>query len=77
MSKPQGLVRLKGLGKLKKFSHLIGSRTHDIPTVPTERPPLVGVVPTFAGRGCHVVSVTDPYSRILGFLDWSRYFSFK
>jgi hypothetical protein len=26
-------------------------------------------VPTFADRGCHVVSVTDPYSRILGFLD--------
>jgi hypothetical protein len=26
-------------------------------------------VPTFADRGCHVVGVTDPYSRILGFLD--------
>jgi hypothetical protein len=25
-------------------------------------------VPTFADRGCHMVSVTDPYSRILGFL---------
>jgi hypothetical protein len=24
-----------------------------------------------------VVSVTDPYGRILGFLDRSRYFSFK
>jgi hypothetical protein len=24
-----------------------------------------------------VVSVTDPYGRILGFLDWSRYFFFK
>jgi hypothetical protein len=24
---------------------------------------------TFADRGCHVVSVTDPYGRILGFLD--------
>jgi hypothetical protein len=23
-------------------------------------------------RGCHVVSVTDPYSRILGFLDWEK-----
>jgi hypothetical protein len=29
----------------------------------------------FADRGCHVVSVTDPYGRILGFLDSSRYFS--
>jgi hypothetical protein len=29
---------------------------------------------TFAGRGCHVVSVTDPYGRTLGFLDRSRYY---
>jgi hypothetical protein len=28
-------------------------------------------------RGCHVVSVTDPYGRILAFLDRSRYFSIK
>jgi hypothetical protein len=27
------------------------------------------LVPTFADRGCHVVSVTDPYVCILGFLD--------
>jgi hypothetical protein len=25
-------------------------------------------------RGCHVVSVTDPYGRILGILNRSRYF---
>jgi hypothetical protein len=31
------------------------------------------LVPTFAGRGSHVVSVTDPYGRILGFLARSRY----
>jgi hypothetical protein len=31
------------------------------------------LVPTFADRGCHVISVTDPYGRILGFLDRSRY----
>jgi hypothetical protein len=31
----------------------------------------------FADRGYHVVSVTDPYGRILGFLDRSRYFSIK
>jgi hypothetical protein len=40
-------------------------------TIPTERPPLVGEVgevsATFADRGCHVVVVTDPYGRILGF----------
>jgi hypothetical protein len=47
-------------------------------TVPTERLPLVGeVFPTFADSGCHVVSVTDPYGRIPGFLDKSRYFSIK
>jgi hypothetical protein len=27
------------------------------------------LVPTFADRGCHVVSATDPHGRILGFLD--------
>jgi hypothetical protein len=27
---------------------------------------------TFADKGCHVVSVTDPFGRILGFLDRSR-----
>jgi hypothetical protein len=32
------------------------------------------LVPTFADRGCHVVRVTDPYGRILGFLDRSRSF---
>jgi hypothetical protein len=31
MSKPQGLVRPEGLAKLKKFVHLIGSRTRDLP----------------------------------------------
>jgi hypothetical protein len=34
-------------------------------------------LPTFADKGCHVVSVTDPYGRILGSLDRSRYFSIK
>jgi hypothetical protein len=43
------------------------------------RPPLVGEVIAnfFADIGCHVVSVTDPYGRILDFLDRSRYFSIK
>jgi hypothetical protein len=34
-------------------------------------------VPTFVDRGCHVVSVTDSYGRILGFLDRSRNFFFQ
>jgi hypothetical protein len=29
-------------------------------------------VPTFVDRGCHVVSVMDPYGLILGVLDRSR-----
>jgi hypothetical protein len=35
------------------------------------------LVPTFAYGRCHVVSVTDPYGRILGFLGRSRYFLFQ
>jgi hypothetical protein len=36
---------------------------------PSDRRLLAKLVPTFAVRRCHVVSVTDPYGRILGFLD--------
>jgi hypothetical protein len=32
------------------------------------------LLPNFADTGCHVVSVTDPYSRILGFLDYYYYY---
>jgi hypothetical protein len=35
------------------------------------------LVPAFGDRGCHVVSVTDSYGHILGFLDWSRYIFFQ
>jgi hypothetical protein len=45
------------------------------PTIPSDRRLLANLVPTFADRGCHVVSMTDPYGRILGFLDRSSYFS--
>jgi hypothetical protein len=34
-------------------------------------------VPTFADRGCHVVSVADPCGRNLGFLYRSLYFFFQ
>jgi hypothetical protein len=34
-------------------------------------------LPTFANRGCHVVSMTYPYGRILDFLDRRCYFSIK
>jgi hypothetical protein len=35
----------------------------------TRKVMLTMFVSTFADRGCHVVSVTEPYSRVLGFLD--------
>jgi hypothetical protein len=44
---------------------------------PSDRLFSVKSLQTFADRVCHVVSVTDPYGRILGFLDRSRYFFFQ
>jgi hypothetical protein len=39
-------------------------------TIPTELLPIVGEVSAnSADTECHVFSVTDPYSRILGFID--------
>jgi hypothetical protein len=35
---------------------------------PSDRLLSAKLLPTFADRGCHVVSVTDPYGCILGFL---------
>jgi hypothetical protein len=44
---------------------------------PNDRSFLSKLLPTFADRGSHVGSVTDPYGLILGFLDRSRYFFFQ
>jgi hypothetical protein len=44
---------------------------------PSDRRLSAKLVPTFADRGCRVVSMTDPYGRILRFLDRYRYFSSK
>jgi CBS-domain-containing membrane protein len=44
---------------------------------PSDRRLSAKLVQTFADRRCHVVSVTDPYGRIVGFLVRSSYFSFK
>jgi hypothetical protein len=44
---------------------------------PSDRHLLAKWLPTFADRRFHVVSMTDPYGRILRFLDRSRYFSIK
>jgi hypothetical protein len=40
---------------------------------PRDRRLSAKLVPTFADKGCHMVSVTDPYCHILGFLDRNRY----
>jgi hypothetical protein len=40
---------------------------------PRDRRLSANLVPTVADRGCHVVSVTDPYGHILNFQDRSRY----
>jgi hypothetical protein len=44
---------------------------------PSDRLLSAKLVPTFADREFHVVSVTDLYGRILGFLDLGRYFPFQ
>jgi hypothetical protein len=41
---------------------------------PSDRHLLAKLVSTFTDRGCHVVSVTAPYGRILGFLARNRFF---
>jgi hypothetical protein len=41
---------------------------------PSDRRLSAKLVPTFADRGCRVM---NPYGRILGFLDRSRYFFFQ
>jgi hypothetical protein len=46
---------------------LVCKQTTSIPTKPTDLS--AKLVPTSADRGCQVISVTDPYGSILGFLD--------
>jgi hypothetical protein len=44
--------------------------------LPSDRRLSAKLVPNCADRGCDVISVTDPYGRIIGFIGRSRYFSF-
>jgi hypothetical protein len=44
---------------------------------PSDRRLSTMLVPNFAEGGCRVVSATDAYGCILGFLDRSRYFFFQ
>jgi hypothetical protein len=67
--------RISLLFKLKKLNSVAWVRERTIR--PSDRRLSSKLVPIFADRGSHVVSVTNPYGRILGFLDRSRYFPFK
>jgi hypothetical protein len=62
---------------LKVFKKTPWSEFASEPYRPSDRRLSAKWLSTFADRRCHVVSVTDPYGRILGFLDSSRYFSIK
>jgi hypothetical protein len=44
---------------------------------PRDRRLSTQLVPTFTDRDCHIVSVKDPYGRILDFLDRDQYFFFQ
>jgi hypothetical protein len=44
---------------------------------PSDRQLSAKLMQTFADKGCPLVSLADPHSRILGFLDRSRYFFFQ
>jgi hypothetical protein len=68
----------------------LGQRTEVIPDKQTLWPESAGelyrrsdrrlpakLVPTIPDRGCHVVSVTNPYVRNIGFLDRNRYLFFQ
>jgi hypothetical protein len=55
-------TKLRGLSSRKNYTdHLLSAK----------------LVANFTDTGCHVVRVTDPYGRTLGFLDRSRCFFFQ
>jgi hypothetical protein len=56
----------------QKLRHISASRLYR----PRDHRLSAKLVPTFAERGCHVVSMTDPYSCILGFLDQKQSFTY-
>jgi hypothetical protein len=53
----------------QQLKKLRGSSPRANYTVPRDRSLSAKLLPTFAGRGCCEISTTDPYGRILGFLD--------
>jgi hypothetical protein len=72
LSKPQGLVRLEGLGNNNNNNNnnnnsVALARERTILT--NDRHLSAKLVPTVVDRGCRVVSAAEPYGRNLGFLD--------
>jgi hypothetical protein len=61
------ITKLNSMAWVREWTILTKSDCHLLATL----------VPTFADRGCHVVSVTDSYGRNLSFLDRSRHFFFQ
>jgi hypothetical protein len=66
-----------GLTTLKKKTKTPWSESASELYQPSDRCFSAKWLPTFADKGCHVVSVTDPYRRVLGFIDRSRYFFYQ
>jgi hypothetical protein len=64
------------MGILKKDKQILWPESASKSYRPSDRRLSAVLVPTFADRGCNVVSVTDLYSRIIGFVDLSRNFFF-
>jgi hypothetical protein len=64
MSKPQGLLRPEGLGKLIKIIHLIGSRTGDLP--------VCNIAP-YLVNNCDFISIVHPVVT-LNFVVWVEHF---
>jgi hypothetical protein len=66
----KGLVRQEGLGNNNyNNSNSTVVQCASEQYRPSNRYLSAKLVSTFADRQCHVISVTNPYSRIIGFLD--------
>jgi hypothetical protein len=76
MRSTYSILRLNSIKKKKKKKTPWSESASELYR-PGDRRLSAKFVQTLADKGCHVVNVTDPYGRILGFLDRSRYFSIK
>jgi hypothetical protein len=59
------------------YTRPIASQSASGPYLSSDRRLSAELVPTFADRGCHVVSAPNPHDRNFEFLDRSRYYFFK